>query len=145
MRISLGAIAAFSITSLTLSACGNIGSPTLTGADAESAVRNIAGTYQGRGDDNILKSAEYVITFTQSKASLIGLLTLVSKVGKLQTKLQGSVTTNGYTVNANGTCTGTVKGRVSPNGSMLSGSYTALKCGGTVHKGTFGADKVKTP
>jgi hypothetical protein len=105
-----------------------------------SAVGNIAGTYTGSGHDSVLGQADYVIVFRQSGSSLKALLTAVSATKKtLQTGLNGSVTRYGYTIKAFGKCTGTVRGYV--NGSEISGLYGALKCGGVVHSGSFGAEK----
>ncbi len=71
-----------------------------------AAVRNIAGTYDGSGNDNVFGKSAYVITFAQSKSSLIGLLTWGTPSDFLQTRIKGSVTAHGYTVNATGTRSG---------------------------------------
>jgi hypothetical protein len=102
------------------------------------AVLNIAGVYYGTGRDSVLGKADYTISFTQSGSSLKSTLAVVNqKKQYLETKLKGSVTKDGYIIKAFGKCTGRVRGLVS--GSMLSGLYKALTCGGVAHTGSFGA------
>jgi hypothetical protein len=144
--------AAIAILSVALVACSNRDvfapneAPVTTSShvlgESSPTVRNIAATYKGEGDDSVLRRAVYVITFEQSKSSLTALIAIASKKGTLQTNLKGKVTTHGYALNAYGTCKGTVKGRVAPDGSKVSGLYSALTCGGVRHSGSFGADKV---
>jgi hypothetical protein len=90
-------------------------------------VIDIAGTYTGSGHDSVLGNVAVVITFSRTKT--------------LQAKLRGSVTSDGYKLSGFDMCTGTVKGQV--NGEELSGLYSALKCKGVVHSGSFGVTKLK--
>jgi hypothetical protein len=153
MRIGFSGLSLIAAAALTLGACSS-GARLITAtppvlqsnhvADLSSlnAVKNIGGTYQGQGDDSVFARSVYVLTFSQTKSSLVGLLTWGSKVGMLQTKVKGSVTATGYSVTAGGVCTGNLHGRISlPD---LSGLYK-LKCSGVVHTGSFGVKKVTKP